>query len=98
MTEHVKSSIYRDSLGRPCLEEQFPNLHKDVLEIATIGAAASDRRREEAFFTVKTLNDLHKALSDLGYQISSRSLYKRLLPKGYSAAEAKRHVKTVPVR
>ena len=98
LSERVKSSIYRESPGRPCLEEQFPNLHRDLLEIAAIGAAASDRRREEAFRTVKTLNDLHKALSDLGYQISSRSLYNRLLPKGHSASEAKRHVKTVPVR
>ena len=98
LSERVTTSIYRESPGRPCLEESFPNLHKDILEIATIGAAASDRRREECFRTVKTLHDLHKALSDLGYQISARSLYKRLLPKGSSASEAKRHVRTVPVR
>ena len=98
LSERVKSSIFRESPGRPCLEEQYPNLHKDILEIATIGAAASDRRRQEAFRSVKTLADLHNALSDLGYQISKRALYQRLVPKGVSATEAKKHVRTVPVR
>lgn len=98
LSERVNSSIYRESTGRPCLEEQYPNLHKDILEIATIGAAASDRRRQETFRSVKTLADLHNALSDLGYKISKRALYQRLLPKGVSATEAKKHVRTVPVR
>ena len=91
-------TIQRESPGRPALEEDHPNLHRDILEIATIGAAASDRRREETFRTVKTLEDLHKALSDLGYYISRTALYHRLLPKGVSSTEAKRHVRTVPVR
>ena len=91
-------SIQRDSPGRPPIEEDYPNLHRDILEIATIGAAASDRRREETFRSVKTLGDLHHALADLGYHMSKSALYLRLLPKGISAAEAKRHVRTVPVR
>lgn len=91
-------TVQRDSPGRPPLETDYPNLHRDVLEIATIGAAASDRRREETFRSVKTLDDLHHALAELGYQISRTALYHRLLPKGVSATEAKRHVKTVPVR
>ena len=92
------NTIQRDSPGRPVLEEEYPNLHRDILEIATIGAAASDKRREETFRTVKTLDDLHRALSDLGYHISRSALYQRLLPKGVSATEAKKHVRTVPVR
>ena len=91
-------TIQRDSPGRPPLEEDYPNLHRDILEIATIGAAASDRRREETFRSVKTLADLHHALAELGYTISKSALYQRLLPKGVSATEAKKHVRTVPVR
>lgn len=59
----------RSSAGRPPLEEIYPNLHHDILSIATIGAAASDRRREDLYRTVKTLDDLHNALDSMGYKI-----------------------------
>ena len=88
----------RDMPGRPPLEEELPNLHRDILEIATIGAATSDKRREDLFRSVKTLGDCHQALKDLGYQISRSALYNRLLPRSATSAEAKRHVRTVPVR
>ena len=90
--------VQRESTGRPPLEDVYPNIHRDILEIATIGSAASDRRREETIRSVKTLSDLHKALSDMGYQISTSALYNRLIPKGVSVNEAKKHVRTVPVR
>ena len=95
----LQSSVrVRDTEGRPPLEETYPNLHEDILNIATIGAAASDRRREDLFRSVKTLSDLQKALEDMGYQLSRSALYTRLLPKAENSAEGKRHVRTVPVR
>ena len=88
----------RDSTGKPPLEETYSNLHQDILKIATIGSAASDRRRADLIRTVKTLDDLHKALEDMNYKISRSALYLRILPKSASTQEGKRHVRTVPVR
>lgn len=88
----------RDSTGRPPLEETYGNLHQVILSIATIGAAASDRRREDLFRSVKTLDQLHSALDDMGFKLSRSALYTRLLPKSANSAEGKRHVRTVPVR
>ena len=88
----------RDSVGRPPVEEVYPNLHADILNIATIGAAASEKRREDLFRTVKTLDQLHSSLSDLGYKLSRQTAYLRLLPKGSASNQLKKHVRTVPVR
>lgn len=87
-----------DKVGRPRIESDQPNLLRDVLEIATIGAACSEKRRDDLFRTVKTLDDLHSAISDLGYNLSRTALYYRLLPKSSSSVAGRRHVKTVPVR
>ena len=57
LAQQLKS---RDMPGRPPLEEDYLNLHKDILEIATIGAATSDKRREDLFRSVKTLDDCTK--------------------------------------
>ena len=88
----------KETVGRPRIESDQPDLLRDILEIATIGAACSDRRREDLFRTVKTLDDLHKAISDLGYSLSRTALYYRLLPRCSTSVAGKRHVKTVPVR
>ena len=77
----------RDGPGRPPLEDVYPDLHQVILDIATVGAAASDRRREELFRTVKTLDDLHKALNDLGYSLSRSALHLRLIPRNASARQ-----------
>ena len=71
---------------------------QDILKIATIGAAVSDRRRDEMFRSVKTLDDLHTELGNLNYKISRTALYYRLEPKNVSRRDGKRHVHTVPVR
>ena len=88
----------RDSAGRPPVEDVYPNLHADILKIASIGAAASDRRRDDLLRTVKTLDQLHSALSDLGYKLGRQTTYLCLLPKSASSSEGKKHVRTVPVR
>ena len=88
----------RESVGRPSMEEICPNLHHDILQIATIGAAASEKRREDLFRSVKTLDDLHRELSNMGYRMARSTLYTRLLPKTANSSEGKKHVSTVPVR
>ena len=95
---HEGSSVVRDNPGRPSLDDIYCNLHHDILHIASIGAAASDKRRDDLIRSVKTLDDLHKALEDLNYKISRSALYLRLLPKSAHSSEGKKHVKTVPVR
>ena len=88
----------KPTVGRPRVEADQPDLLRDVLEIATIGAAASEKRREEVFRTVKTLDDLKAAISDMGYSLSRTALYYRLQPRSSRSIAGKRHVVTVPVR
>ena len=40
----ISSKIKCKDIGRPPVGEIYPNLHHDLLQIATIGAAASDKR------------------------------------------------------
>ena len=63
-----------------------------------IGSAASDKRRDEILRIVKTLDDLKKALHDMGYSVSRSALYLRLQPRNQATLEGKRHVNTVPVK
>ena len=88
----------KTTVGRPRVEADQPDLLRDVLEIATIGAAASEKRREEVFRTVKTLDDLKAAISEMGYTLSRTALYYRLQPRSTRSIAGKRHVETVPVR
>ena len=88
----------RDNPGKPRVECDQPELLKTILEIATYGSACGDRRRDDIFRTVKTLDDLHKAITNLGFSVSRSALYLKLLPRDGSTIEGKRHVNTVPVR
>ena len=47
---------------------------------------------------VKTLDDLHKALHNMGYMVSRSGLYLRLLPRCQTSIEGKKHVKALPVK
>ena len=89
---------FRDNPGRPNIEEDQPDINKDILEIATIGAACSDKRRDDLFRTVKTLDQLHAALKELGYTISRSGVYLRLLPRDATTTEGKKHKHSVPVK
>ena len=96
--ELATSVKVRNGPGKPPLEEQYPDLPMDILKIATIGAAVSERRRDEMFRSVKTLDDLHSEPSKLNYKISRTALYYRLEAKNLNRKDGKRHVHTVPVR
>ena len=89
---------FKEAPTKVMLEEKYPNLHHVILDIATRGAGTSERRREDLFRSVRTLNDLHRAISDLGFKLSRSSLYNRLQPKSEKTSEGKRHVSSVPVR
>ena len=88
----------RECVGRPRLEVDQPGILEDLLQIATIGSACSDKRRDDLFRTVKTTDDLTKAITDLGYKVSRSAVYVRLLPRDHTTREGKRHVKTIPVK
>ena len=96
--EVARALKIRDGVGRPRVEVDQPGMLDDILKIATIGAACGDRRRDDIFRTVKTLDDLKKAIDDLGYTVSRQSLYLRLLPMDAKSLHGQKHVKTVNVR
>ena len=85
-------------VGRPRIEVDQPGLLSDILKIATIGAACGEKRREDIFRTVKTLDDLHQEITNLGYQVSRSALYLRLEPRCRTTHQGKKHVQTVPVK
>ena len=88
----------RPGPGRPRIEDNQPELLNEILKIATIGAACGDRRREDIFRTVKTLDDLHAAVTNLGFEISRSGLYLKLRPRDATSIQGKKHVNTVNVR
>ena len=67
----------RESIGRPRLEIDQPDLIKSILDILQVFSATDDRRRSEIIRTVKTLSDLQSELSNLGYKISRTATYYR---------------------
>lgn len=69
-----------------------------MIKIAIHGSAAHDKRREDVYRSVKSLDELAEALKDDGFKISRSATYLRLLPRRSNTFEGKRHVTTVPVR
>lgn len=55
--------------GRPRLEEQQPEILKTIVDIATYGAGADERRRSEAMRTVHTLEELTTELQLRGFKV-----------------------------
>ena len=86
------------SPGRRRLEHDQNDLLRTIIDIAMYGASAEERRRCEIVRTCRTLDDLHKALTERGYNLSRSSTYLRLLPRKSNSFEGKRHVVTVPVK
>lgn len=88
----------RNKTGRPRLEEDQPKLLKTIVDIVIIGSSADERRRIEKIRFVKTVDELHEELSNLGSKLSRSVAYLRLLPRDSRTTEGKRHVVTVPVK
>jgi hypothetical protein len=84
--------------GRPSLDETQPQLLSAIVDIASFGCSADERRRTENLRSVKTLDELTSAIQSAGFQISRSGAYLRLLPRRSDTLEGKRHVQTVPVK
>ena len=94
----ILKGINRDSPGNPRIECDQPEILEEILKIAEIGSACSDRRRDNTIRTVRTLNQLKEELHNLGFQVSRSGIYLKLLPRDANCIEGRRHVKTVPVK
>jgi len=93
-----ESLLLREKQGRPRIEEEQPLLLKTIVDIALHGSAAHERRQNEVYRSVKTLNDLTEQLNKDGFKISKSGVYLRLIPKRGNSSEGKKHVLTVPVK
>ena len=85
-------------MGRPHIELDQADLHKDILAIVLPNSSADEKRRSEVYNSVQTLDDLHAAVQQKGYTISRTATYYRLIPRDARHIDGKRHVHTVPVR
>ena len=85
------SKFNREKNGRPAVIEDQTDLLNAIVNIASIGAAASDRRRLQELRSCKTLDDLHKSLLKLGYYLSRSATYLRLMSKRSNTLEGMRH-------
>ena len=63
--------------GRPCVEEEMPGLHHEILSIILPESAAEERRRSEVYNTVRSLDDLLRELNERGYHLKRTTLYYR---------------------
>lgn len=96
--EAAKILNQKSTPGRPCIEDNQPDFLKTIIDLATYGSGADDRRRTEMIRTCKTLDDVHDQLLKDGFKVSRSALYLRFVPRRSDSFEGKRHVKTVPVR
>lgn len=60
----------REKEGRPRLEDDQPGLLKAIVDIATFGSGAEERRRSDCIRTVKTLDDLTTELNKQGFEVA----------------------------
>jgi hypothetical protein len=59
----------RPKPGRPRAEEDQPELLKAIVDIATYGAGADERRRSETIRTIQTLDELTSELKLRGFKV-----------------------------
>ncbi|CAG8550095.1 7005_t:CDS:2 [Dentiscutata heterogama] len=92
------TQLVRPTVGRPSLEEAQPGLLEAIVQIVSSDGQADERRRSELIRSVKTLDQLQEALTNMNYKLSRSATYLRLIPRRHNSEEGKRHVKTVPVK
>jgi hypothetical protein len=59
----------RSKPGRPRVEDDQPELLSTIVDIATYGGGAEERRRSDQIRTIKTLEDLTTELNDRGFMV-----------------------------
>lgn len=77
----------RDSAGKPRLEIDQPQLLQTIVDIATYGSAAHNRRQNEVLRSIRTLNQLVSELRTQGFSVSRNGVYLRLLPRSSKSIE-----------
>lgn len=65
----AKAFKRRSDIGRPKIVQDQPDLLKAIVDVATHGAAADDRRRSECLRSIKTLDDLTAELNSQGFKV-----------------------------
>lgn len=88
----------RNQFGKPRVETVQPYFLEAIVNIAMHGSAAQEKRRNEIYRSILTLDDLTAQLIRDGFDVTRSSVYLRLKPKRSNSTEGKRHVKTVPVQ
>jgi hypothetical protein len=88
----------RNQVGNPRVETVQPYFLEAIINIAMHGSAAQEKRRNEIYRSILTLDDLTAQLIRDGFDVTRSSVYLRLKPKRSHSTEGKRHVKTVPVQ
>ena len=63
------------SAGRPRLEETQPLLLSEIVRIARHGSAAHEKRQDEIYRSILTLDDLTEQLNKDGFHVKRSSLY-----------------------
>lgn len=96
--EAASSLKLRNVAGRPRIEHDQPEILQAIIDLATFGGAAQDRRRTEEIRACMTLDDLHEKLLAKGFNLSRHATYLRLLTKNSKKIEGKTHIATVPVK
>lgn len=91
-----EAPVLHDKPGRPRFEDN-DKLLETIVDLVLLKTAADSRRRTEMLRAYRTLDDLHEAVKQKGFEISRSGLYIRLLPRNSKTLEGKRHVTTVPV-
>ena len=56
--------------GRSHIEADQPELLSTIIDLVQASTAADDRRQTEVLRTVRTLDDLHSVLMNLGFRLS----------------------------
>ncbi|KAJ6639792.1 hypothetical protein Bhyg_12539 [Pseudolycoriella hygida] len=75
--ETMKTIRLGSGVGRPRLEDSQPLLLETITEIALYGSAAHERRQSEVIRSIKTIDELAKALRNRGFEISRSGIYLR---------------------
>ncbi|ESO12304.1 hypothetical protein HELRODRAFT_158789 [Helobdella robusta] len=69
--ELAKKLKTKESPGCPSIVSEQSDLLKSILDIAEFGCSADERRRMETLRCVKTLDELHKELLNMGRHVST---------------------------
>ncbi|CAG8694869.1 3126_t:CDS:2 [Dentiscutata erythropus] len=79
--------LVRPTVGHPSLEEQQPGLLEAIVQIVSPDGQADERWRSEIVWSVKTLDQLQEALTNMNYKLSHSATYLRLIPRRHNSEE-----------